>query len=104
MSRRNTKSKANSPQGQKLTVPLLLVVGGMLLFVAAGLLLWGNKPASSSAPETGGTPRLQVDKEKIDLGDVKVGQMVSATFTLTNVGDQTLKFTKSPYVELAAGC
>jgi hypothetical protein len=47
---------------------------------------------------------LKVDKEKVDLGDVKLGQTVMVSFQLTNLGDKTLKFTKAPYVEVLEGC
>jgi hypothetical protein len=82
----------------------------IILLVAGGLLLLGaffafKKPAQSQAAiEINGSPRLKVDQEKVDLGDVKLGQTVEVSFKLTNVGDQTLKFTEAPYVEVVEGC
>jgi hypothetical protein len=55
-------------------------------------------------PQVSGGPALQVDQEKIDLGDVPLGQTVSAQFEITNVGDQPLRFTQKPYIQVAAGC
>jgi hypothetical protein len=61
-------------------------------------------PAASYTPSVRGAPSLQVDRELIDLGDQAVKTPVLAAFTLTNVGDQPLKFTAAPYIEVAAGC
>jgi hypothetical protein len=64
-----------------------------------------RKPAASlAAIEVKGSPSLKVDQEKIDLGDVKLGKTVEVTFMLTNVGDQPLRFSKAPYIEVAEGC
>lgn len=45
-----------------------------------------------------------VDQDKIDLGNVPLGQSVTVKFTLTNVGDQPLSFTQKPYIQVAEGC
>jgi hypothetical protein len=75
------------------------------LALLAGLsVLIGCAAAPVAAPEATGAPRLKVDKESIDLGDQKVGHLVSAAFEITNVGDQPLRFTEVPYIEVAAGC
>jgi hypothetical protein len=68
------------------------------------VLLIGCAIAPALKPEVTGAPRLKVDKESIDLGDQKVGHLVSASFEITNVGDQPLRITEAPYVEVAAGC
>ena len=71
----------------------------------AGLsLLIGCAAAPASAPEVTGAARLKVDKESVDLGDRKVGQPVSVSFEITNVGDQPLRFTQLPYIEVKEGC
>jgi hypothetical protein len=54
--------------------------------------------------EVQGAPKLKLDQPKIDLGDVKLGQTVSASFTVSNVGDQPLKFSEAPYIEVIEGC
>jgi hypothetical protein len=74
------------------------------VWLAGLILLIGCAAAPVSKPEVAGAPRLKVDKESIDLGDRKVGQLVSASFEITNVGDQPLRFTEAPYIEVAAGC
>ena len=57
-----------------------------------------------AAIEVHGAASLKVDKEQVDLGDVQLGQTVKVSFQLTNVGDQPLKLSEKPYVELVEGC
>jgi hypothetical protein len=54
--------------------------------------------------EVKGGPSLKVDKEIIDFGDRKLGEVVTAEFQLTNAGDKQLRFSELPFVELKAGC
>ena len=49
-------------------------------------------------------PPLKVDKDEVDLGNVKLGQTVEVTFNVANVGDKQLRFAEAPYVELVEGC
>ena len=58
-----------------------------------------------SVPVTvSGSPRLQVDQELIDFGDVPVGKMVMASFNLSNTGDQPLTFSHPPVPTVVEGC
>ena len=82
-----------------------------VLAIAAGALLVGlaystlrDKPTPRAPLEVKGSPSLKVDKEKVDLGDVRLGQPVEVSFQLTNVGDETLRFSKQPLVEVMEGC
>jgi len=85
-----------------LPIPILLIAGGVLLLGLVAVAIW-NSVAGAQGPE-GGQPSLSVDTEKIDLGDVPLGQSVSAVFKLTNTGDAPLRFSKAPYIQVAAGC
>ncbi|MBI3242809.1 MAG: hypothetical protein HYZ49_11000 [Chloroflexi bacterium] len=84
--------------------PMLFVMGGLLLVGVAAVLLWGAFTTPKASPEVTGSPKLKVDQEKVDLGDVPLGQTVEVSFELTNAGDRQLRFTDVPYVEVAAGC
>ena len=81
----------------------VLLAGGLLLLVGAVFAF--RKPSGPTAGvEVTGAPSLKVNQEKVDLGNVKLGQTVDVKFTLTNVGDKTLRFSKTPYVEVLEGC
>ena len=83
---------------------ILIAIGGLLL---VGALAWGLWPRGGNANfklEVTGAAALKPDKEKIDLGNVRLGNTVSASFLLTNVGDQSLHFTKAPYIQVVEGC
>jgi hypothetical protein len=83
---------------------LLMALGGLLL---VGVLAWGLWPLAKSVspqPTATGVAALKADKDKIDLGDVHLGNTVSAAFQLTNAGDKPLHFTKAPYIQVVAGC
>ena len=83
--------------------PALLIGLGVLLLGVVGLLAW-RSASQAAAHDTTGTPRLKADKQRVDLGDVRLGETVSVSFEVTNTGDATLKFTEAPYVEVVEGC
>ena len=102
----HTKSKriSNGRRRQKASwTPFLLVLGGLLLILLASLAL-RDKPAPKAAVEVPGAPSLRADKEEIDLGNMKFNQLAEVSFQLSNVGDETLRFTKEPYIEVVEGC
>lgn len=100
-----TKSKKYARhRRQKSPWGLILLIGGGLLLVL-GVVLAFNRPSQSKAAiEVRGLPGLKADKEKVDLGEVKLNKVVEVSFQLTNVGDQTLRFSKEPYIEVLEGC
>jgi len=99
------KNKKQYRHGRRKTSwPLLIMLGGgvLLIFVAISVL---NKPSQAKTPiEVNGSPSLKVDKERVDLGNINLGRTVDVSFQLTNVGDQTLRFSKTPYIEVVEGC
>ncbi len=74
-----------------------VIAAAVVLFVGLAVYLVTNQPAS-------GTPRIQVDQEKIDLGNQPLGKTVHAAFTIKNVGDGTLKLDVPKTVTLLQGC
>lgn len=85
-------------------MPALLGLGGLAFLVLAVLALRGGNSDSKATIEVNGAPSVKVDKEQVDLGDVKLGRTVEVTFKITNVGDQTLRFNEQPYIEVVEGC
>ncbi len=78
---------------------------GLALFAA--LATWffvpRHSPLSDAAEYRGG-PRLTVDKDVIDFGNVSFGRAVKARFRLRNVGDKALRLPPNPPVEVVEGC
>jgi hypothetical protein len=98
-SKRKRATQPKPPLGQ-----ILIAVGGLMVL---SFLAWTFWPASTNAnfkPAVTGAAALKSDKDKIDLGDVHLGNTVSASFQLTNVGDKPLHFAKAPYIQVMAGC
>ena len=93
MSKNKRKSKR---QQQKRNYPWLFVaLGGVLLIITAFFL--ANR-------DSGGTPSIAVDQQKIDYGDVKFGVEKSFAIQVTNTGDGNLRFKEAPYIEVLEGC
>jgi HYDIN/CFA65/VesB-like, Ig-like domain len=103
MSHPKTRKQFRLRKQRKLW-PLFISIGIGLMLIFTAILAF-NKPRQPAVDiEVKGSPGLKVDKEKVDLGDVKLGQSVKVSFRLTNVGDQTLRFTQTPYIEVLEGC
>jgi len=98
------KNKKNLRHHRKKQTWLVLLLAGGLLLVIGAILAFNKSPQPTVPIEVNGAPSLKVDQEKVDLGNVKLGQTVQVKFTLTNVGDQNLRFSKTPYVEVVEGC
>jgi uncharacterized protein (DUF58 family) len=88
--------KKNKSRQQTLN-PLIFIItgGGLMLLVALALLIQAG---------TRGAPQLSVDRELVDFGPVKMGEMVTASFTITNTGSAPLVFSEIPRVRVVAGC
>ena len=107
MSKYKSKKRRNKASFRDiLSAPLLIVLAGIVLVAGALFAVW--KSGQSSGPQVpvdvNGAPSLKVDQDRVDLGDVPLGKTVSVSFQLSNVGDQPLRFSQTPYVEVAEGC
>ena len=100
---KNKKYQKSKRKRRSSSLPISLALGGLILMIGAFFAL--SQPSKPKAAiEVNGSPRLKVDKEKVDLGPVKLGQPVTVAFELTNIGDQTLRFSKTPTIEVKEGC
>ncbi len=99
------KYPKKSRQPKKSSLPMILmIVGGLVLLGGALYLAFGNSNQPKAAVTVKGTPSLKVDQDQIDLGNQKLGETVQTGFTLSNIGDQPLKLTEAPYIEVVEGC
>jgi heme A synthase len=78
-----------------------LLVGALVL---VGLIATAGWWLVTSREARGGTPRVVVDRESIDLGSLAFNTPAHATFTLTNAGDGALVIEGVPRVHAAKGC
>lgn len=97
-------NKKNNKGAKRKNWPIILLVGGGALLLIGAFFAFVKPSQTITALGDSGTPRLEVDQELVDLGDVKVDQLVEATFRLTNTGEGTLRFTDDPYIEILEGC
>jgi hypothetical protein len=76
------------------------VWSGLGVIVIAAALWWLSLPQAAS----GGTPRLVLDREVVDLGYLRFEAPARAVFLLTNTGDGLLKLSGIPRVSVLKGC
>lgn len=93
----SSKYKNRRRPQKKAISPLILMIGGGVLLVAAALFVAFSNSGS-------GSPSLAVDQEVIDYGDVKFNDEKSFAIKVTNTGNGTLRFTEEPYIEVREGC
>lgn len=103
MPRSSTKMKSKAPPKRSL-LPLWLALAGLGLVLLAGWAVLSGRPARSENVDVQGAARLKVETGKIDHGDVKLGVPISDSVRVTNTGDQPLRFSEAPYIEVLEGC
>ncbi|HLC40951.1 MAG TPA: hypothetical protein VJO34_04915 [Methylomirabilota bacterium] len=78
------------------------VLLGALGLVAIGIAaFWWFSEAQNTA---GGTARLVLDREVVDLGYLRFEAPARVVFLLTNTGDGPLKLADVPRVKVLKGC
>lgn len=83
---------------QQKSVPLWpFITGGLLLILAILFAVFPSRKES-------GTPKLAVEPQRIDFGDLKLNTELTFTIKVTNIGDGTLRFKELPYIEVLEGC
>lgn len=107
MSKRKGKSKSSLKVQPHSRRPRLLVPAVLAVAVVVGVGTWfflqKSSPQVVAAQYTGG-PRMAVDKDLIDFGNVRFDKFVTARFRLRNVGDQPLRLAVDRRVEALEGC
>lgn len=84
---------------------LFPVIGIAVVVVLIGAFLLINQSNQSGVAITvNGQPHVAVDKSVVDFGDVHFDKPVTATFTVSNSGDQPLKLVQPPQLEVLQGC
>lgn len=107
MSKRSHQQSARNRKQRQRKLMAFGIAGVILALVAGGLLIAFASTGSDkpSVPVTvSGAPRLTIDRELIDFGDVPMGKMVTASFNLSNTGDQPLTISHPPVPEVVQGC
>ncbi len=92
------------PRPKNSLLPLWLALAGLALVLIAGWAILSSSAQSKASVEVKGAPRLKVEKDTIDHGSIKLGNPVRDDIRVTNVGDQPLVFTQTPYIEVKEGC
>jgi hypothetical protein len=87
---------------RRLLVPA--VIGLAIVVGAVSLILLPRGDSTSNAAQYQGGPRLAVDKDLIDFGNVPYRKVVKASFRLRNVGDKPLTLPANPPLETVEGC
>lgn len=87
---------------QKLIKIIPLGILGAVILLALGY--WAFTTFTEAAATQGGTPTLALDKEKIDLGDQKLGQTVHASFNVKNSGTGRLSLNVPSSPQVLEGC
>jgi hypothetical protein len=82
------------------TLPLLAIA--ILALLGAGIIAYGTFAQPNVSGANG--PRLQVDREQVDLGDQHFGTTVRATFKVTNTGDGMLNLNVAKIATVVQGC
>ncbi len=91
------------PRQKRSLLPIWLALAGLGLVLIAGWAIFSSVPAKARI-EVKGAPRLKVEKDIIDHGQVKLGVPITDSVRVTNVGDQPLQFSEAPYIEVKEGC
>jgi hypothetical protein len=74
---------------------ITIIACGILIVLAALLLV---------RQSGGGSPRILVDQQRIDYGEVRIGESRAFKIKVTNSGTGVLQFNEKPYIEILEGC
>lgn len=108
------KRTAAPPPRRRRSGWLMLALFALAAVAAISVGVWlvqRNQPApvqtlsgESTPEEAVNGPRLAVDQENFDYGDVKLNTTIETEIKVKNVGDEVLALAPNPVVELVEGC
>ena len=99
------RRRAQRERNQRLKWQIPLAALGALAVLAAAYFVFTAVTKSSNGVRAGvNGPHLQVDTEKIDLGDEPLGKTVQAAFNVKNTGDGTLTLNPAGTATVLEGC
>jgi len=106
MSKPKTRIQERRQKERQRKILIATLAGGLLLIISGAFFAKSalENRANPSLIEVSGQPSLKVDQERIDYGDVKLNTNLTFALELTNVGDQPLRISETPYVEVVEGC
>ena len=102
VSRKLKKLRQQRQKRQKLI--WIISVGVLLVVSAVFILVESTSRINPELIEIQGRPAIKVDQELIDYGYKKWDTRLTFDIMVTNIGDQTLRFSETPYVEVLEGC
>ena len=97
------------PKGQFPWV-ILAIIGALALIIVGVIVMTRPGQATGAAAEAaeglkvGAGPRVDVDREKLDFGKVKMDTPVTAAFKVRNEGSEPLQILGQPQVRVVEGC
>lgn len=95
--------KRKATEKPQTKFPLAWLFGGAALLILVGIGVWFLSTTIEVGPGSTG-PRLSMNAERLDFGDVKLGKTVRAEFVVTNTGDRNLTLDSSTPVRVVEGC
>lgn len=98
MGKQRVKHASPQPRPRRWRWAALGALG--LIAIGAAAFWW----LSGDRGTLGGTPRLVLDREVVDLGYLPYEAPARVVFTLTNAGDGPLKLVDAPQVKVLKGC
>jgi len=100
--RERARAEAQRKGTMKKFIPLTVVFLVAVFVIFVGLTTLTKTSSENIQGATG--PRLQVDREKIEMGKQIFDKTVRAAFTVKNVGDSTLKLDVPKVAAILEGC
>ncbi len=101
--KRIQQRKQQQAQQRKRLMAALIAVAGLVVVGVAALLVTRSGSPAGYTPQASG-PRLRLAQDVYDYGYVKLDTVITTDVEIQNVGDEPLKISEVPVVEVREGC